>query len=106
MNNIKKILAEQEAEFDKKFGFKRDIYSQNFKESIKSFLRQSQKTLIEQVIKELVGEERKKENKECRCKNPGSGPFGYCDCEFSEEAGYNQHRAEAKAKGEEILDQL
>ena len=99
MNNIKKILEEQEKEFEKKFGnftlpkrFKynvglvRDSFCE---EDIKEHIHQSQKTLAQAIIKEMVGEKQKP-----WANNPLPA------------INKNRYRAEAKAKGEEILKEL
>lgn len=94
MNNIKSILEEQEKEFKKKGFCKRkngkwEYTAEDWNkivDIIQSFIRQSQKKLITEVIKELVGEE--------------AGEY------YRLQTGYNQHRAEAKAKGEEIIKEL
>ena len=99
MNNIKKILEEQEAEFYKELvnGHppinssandiqEADSWIEKSPEDVLDFLRQSKKTLAQAIIKELVGEE-----EDTSKVSPIHKP------------GWELRVQEAKAKGEEIL---
>lgn len=99
MNNIKKILADGDKKFDK--GINKILKEEHLPATAsflvvlaKEHIRQSQETLIEQVVKDLVGEEKAFD---LRKDNP--------QYSLGQTNGWWLKTAEAEAKGKDILDQ-
>jgi len=55
MKNLKTYIEEREEEFEKKFGFKKTVYSQNFKNSLKQFHLSTLIGLLEKEIEMMEG---------------------------------------------------